>query len=280
MKRSEKPISRKSSESLSQRFSSQRVSTLTKKGSNNGKQRLTRAYPKLTETPRMSLADFKVLSTAYGLEIHFSQRRIPDSLLASVSKRKVIKRKQSNKGLPENTGFVLLTLLSTVVFVGGSVALTGSILLGVIIAAVLPGLWWLITPSQKPKRYGNAILRVSGTPTGRTLMTLKTLPPAQQKRSSQYIKRLPSKSLSTSIALKSTVLCANLPIKVIKKSRSHFLSHFLSPRGFLSAHQISFVFEADNRLKGSEQLCIKGTPQEIQWLYAHLCAQGDIPTEK
>ncbi|MEL6814176.1 MAG: hypothetical protein AAFP03_05095 [Cyanobacteria bacterium J06598_3] len=223
---------------------------------------LTGARPRLTASPQMSFADLKVRHTAYGLELHFSQRRIQESLMVPVARPLT---PADDTLFSEQTALTILAVAATIFFVGGAVAVTGSAGIGLLIAAILPIVFWFIVMPKGPKQYGKAILRVSSVPNGRTLLTLKTLPAPPPLSSSKAHKRLRNKHF----ALKSTVQCANLPVLLI--------SHSLSKRRL---SHLKFVFEAGNKCRGHKRLHITGTRQEIQWLHRHLVQQENMPTAR
>ena len=229
---------------------------------------LTKVRTGLTASPQMSLADFKVVKTEYGLEVHFSQRRIKEDLTEPVAKLKNANADGSEPLIPEPLAISILTIFSTIVFVGGAVVITGSVLIALMIATILPAIFWLITGPKEPKQYGQAILRVSSVPHGRTLLTLKTAPAIKKGRRSQH----GDKFRTQLIAVKNTVHCASLPVHLIKPS---------SPLPFATgSSQMNFVFESGRKFKGNKQLTIAGTQQEIQWLYNHLAQQNDLPLSK
>lgn len=250
MKRYDDPISGQLSEDLSANL----TDALTLSG----------PRPRLTPSPQLSFADLKVRYTPYGLELHFSQRRIRESLAAPVTRQPTPAKPSADDTLfSEQTALTILAIAATIFFVGGAVAITGSAQLGLLIAAILPGFYWLIATPKAPKRYGKAILRVSSVPNGRTLLTLKTLPAAPPLSSSKAHKRLRTKHF----AVKGTVQCANLPVLLVQASpKKRRLSH------------LRFVFESGNKCRGNKQLHITGTRQEIQWLNRHLARQENIST--
>lgn len=257
MKHSDNPapgqLSGQLSEELSTHLSANLIDTIT----------LTGARSRLTASPQMSFADLKVRHTPYGLELHFSQRRIRESLAAPVTQRaKPTTPADGDTLFSEQTGLTILGIAATIFFVGGGVAITGSAVVGILIATILPVIFWLIATPKAPKRYGKAILRVSSVPNGRTLLTLKTIPPAPPLSSSKAHKRMRTKHF----AVKGTVQCSNLPVLLVAASlKKRRLSH------------INFVFEPGNKCRGNKQIRITGTRQEIQWLNRHLAQQKHMP---
>lgn len=227
---------------------------------------LAQVRPGLTAVPQMSLADFRVYSTPYGLEVHFCQRRIRENLVTVPPQiGSALLSTAGETAQPshffDNGRMLLLTLVSTVVFVGGAVVVTGSVVSGVIVAALLAIVLEWVAAARRPKSYGKAILRISRLSNGRTLLALKTMPPELVMLRSPNSHRPRIKK----VAVKSTVHCANLPVSVIKTS---------SVRSLVSnARQINFIFERGNQLQGSHQLRIVGNRQEIRWLCQHISAK-------
>lgn len=204
--------------------------------------------PGLTRRARTVRADFQVRSTPQIIEVQFSQHRIRECLVASVP-----------EGEPTRTAvFYALVVLTTIVFVGGAVALTGSIVFGVIVAALLPGFYVLITTSKSNKLYGRkAILKLVHTPDGRLLLTLLSASKSQSSRPA-------SDPLSTTLHI------SQMPVHSVQSGPIILLSE-TNP----FCHQVSFTLMGTQSHRPN-QLRITGSRQEIRWLCRHLEWWGHV----
>lgn len=198
--------------------------------------------PGLSRFSRTVRADFKVRSTPQAIEVQFSRHRIRESLVANVP--------ESDR--PRSTALALLVILTTVVFVGGAVAFTGSILLGIIVAALLPIPYALIaSPKGNRSRCRQAILKLVHTPDGQLLLTLMTAAKSSRAR--------------TATSLSETMLhVSQIPVYSVQSGPIVAFSAD-SPL----CYQVSFTFSGSpsGRLA---QLRITGSRQEIRWLCNHL----------
>lgn len=226
-----------------------------------------RAY---TLTPQMSFSDFKIRATPNKLEIHCLQHRIRENL--------------EENYVPPLDGLELgaLTVISTIVFVGGSVALSGSILLGFLIATALPillsMLLRLMAFPPPPMSNHKAILRLTkGSKSGskhRALLSLTTLP-VQKKSIQQRViqrKKLSAWGNSSSAVLlaESKLHFSQVAVRAVKLSPILSLS---SKAGFI-CYQVSFLL-GDRHSPHYKQLRITGTYPEIKWLSHHLSQWGN-----
>ncbi|MEL6778121.1 MAG: hypothetical protein AAFO06_12775 [Cyanobacteria bacterium J06597_16] len=224
---------------------------------------LVGAPRKLTTTPQMSFSDFRAYRTPHGLEVYFPQQRIQEQLSSPVPLLKLHNLKEIKKSREDLLGLPLSTIVATIFFVGGAVAVTGSPIFGIIVAAVLPGLLWIIESLKEDEPQGKTVLKITAGRDGQPLLTLRTVSPTQHKSSS-----LPKRKKN--ISLKSTVHCVSLPISTIKTAYASFsIGH---------SSQVIFTFKVGQQLRGYDQLTITGTRKEIQWLHRHLRQQQRFPT--
>lgn len=220
---------------------------------------LTKVRPGLSRSPQTIRADFKVQSSDQVLKIQFSQHRIRETLLPLTSE-------SHSWG---NVRLGVLTILCTVVFVGGAVAFTGLIWLGVVVAAILPVLFGLAVPPTTVQPVRIASLALTHSPDGRTLLSLSTapLPPRSRRQNS-------AKSASS---LKDTHHLFNLPLRGVRLAPTRW--HSLSQGESLSvcfsplSCQISLVLY-EHQSRRINRLRIGGTRQEILWLCNHLSQWG------
>ncbi len=226
-----------------------------------------RAY---TLTPQMSFSDFKIRATPDKLEIHCLQHRIRENLEESY--------------VPPLDGLELgaLTAISTIVFVGGSVALSGSILLGFLIAAALPIFLSILLrliafpPPQMSNR--KAILRLTkGSKSGskhRALLSLTTLPVQKKSIQKRILQRKKLSAWGTSSSAvplaESKLHFSQVTVSAVKLSPVLSLS---SKAGFI-CYQVSFLI-SDRYPHHDRQLRITGTYPEMKWLSHHLSQWGN-----
>lgn len=226
---------------------------------------LSRVRPGLSSVPQTIRADFKVRSSAQELEIQFSQHRLRENLFPILSE----------DSLDESTIFGFWAVLSTVVLVGGAVALTNSIWFGVVVAAILPIFFGLAAfPKKAPEAKCNRVvnLKLSSTPHGHTLLGLTTAPPPPKKGETQQSTGIP----------KSTRHFSKMPLRAVKLAPTRWhslvqgesLSVCFSP---LSCHVSFMLYE--HRSRRINRLRIAGSRQDIQWLYHHLSQWGYVSIE-
>ena len=210
---------------------------------------LSRVHPGLSRSSRMVRADFKVRSATQVFEVQFSQHRLREHLAVTIPQSE-----QSEVAL------YALVALSTLVFVGGAVALTGSVVFGLVVAALLPGFYALIT-ATKNNRFcrQKAILKLTHTPDGHLLLTLMTTP----KRRAVH----PAASAITTIHL------SQAPVHAIQSGPTMMLSETS-----LFCHQVNFTLLGPQSRR-LNQLRIAGSRQEIRWLCRHLEAWGQMPRD-
>ncbi len=186
----------------------------------------------LTTRPQNSLADFKLRTTPYGLEVQFEQRRVRKGLVFTASPQEATK----------SSGLSWRFALATVAIVGGAVAITSSAIFGVVMAAALPVLYRVVKSEQDKESDRLVTLRFVNAPNGRTLLTMTTLP-AARGRSPRH--------------LRPTVHFANRAVRLI------------SARTYMMGGQVSLMLHESDR-NGKNKLRITGSRQEIRWLHARI----------
>ncbi|WP_121970159.1 hypothetical protein [Leptolyngbya sp. BC1307] len=220
---------------------------------------LTQVRPGLSRSPQTIRADFKVQSSDQVLKIQFSQHRIREALFPVTSESRSW----------DSVSLGVLTVLCTVVFVGGAVIFTGAVWPGVMVAAVLPIFFGLAVPPIRVQPVRMASLAISRSPDGRTLLSLSTapLPPRSHLQNSSKSAR----------HLKGTHHLFNMPLRSIKLAPTRWhsllqgesLSVCLSP---LSCQISLTLYEHQSRR--INRLRIGGTRHEILWLCNHLSQWG------
>lgn len=201
---------------------------------------LVRVRPGLTSSPQLSLADLQISPTSYSLEIKFSLNRVRGNLMSTA-----IRARANDK----STRLTLLSVVGMALFVGGSVMLTGSAMFGMIVAVILPVLFWFVTLSEKPTANDEAKLRLVNAPNGRTLLSLSAASVGQH-------------DLKNSV--KNSVYIANLPVRLF------------SAKTTLNGGQVSFTVYPDDPRIG-DQIHIVGSRKEVRWLHARIAqwSQGN-----
>jgi hypothetical protein len=198
---------------------------------------LTKVRSGLTAHPQTMLSDFRLYPTSYGLEIRLPLKRIRGNLIESATKVDFVDETQ--------LGWLVLVVLF---FVGGSVALTGSVVMGVIVAGVLPGLLWLAAPLvQAESGYGSlqeggreATLRLVNAPNGQTLLSL---------------------SSAASNGSKRVIYFSHLSVRLVSATMT------------FTGGRVSFTVYSETPRKGT-QLHIRGSRQEVGWLHARIARWG------
>lgn len=204
--------------------------------------------PGLTRRSRTVCADFKVRSAPNIIEVQFSQHRIQEGLVAPMP-----------EGEPtRNAVFYALVALTTIVFVGGAVALTGSIVFGIITATLLPAFYALITASKSNKlSRRKATLKLVHTPDGHLLLTLLSAAKSQNSRSAAGL-------------LPTTLHISQMPVHSIQSGPVILLSE-TNP----FCYQVSFTL-IGSQSHQHNQLRITGSRQEIRWLCHHMEWWGHV----
>ncbi len=198
----------------------------------------------LSLQPQLAYLDFKVNSTPQELRIHFNYSRIQgDKTQTPATPTGMVS--------PEELKTALLMMLA-VTIVGGTVALSGSPLLGFVVALLLPGFYFLMVPyapvvDEPTERL--ASIRLRRDTFGRMFVTLATtpLPKYGLKRHSR----------AQAAFQESQIHFANAPIRMLCSKPGVF-----SPK-------ISFIL-ATNDPKRTEKLAILGSQEEIRWLRVHV----------
>jgi len=200
------------------------------------------AITKFSIHPRRSYSAFRVRATQQKLEIQFPEARITAGIL---SNREATTPAQSLENW-------LSVVLSTVVFVGGTVALTSSVLLGTAVAALLPLVFRKVTTAVDTRR--TAIIRLTPESSDRTFLSLITLLPPTKDRNGK-VNGAPQES---------TLHGSRLSVKRVEISSTLRLMPGYSP---LMA-QLSFSFY--NSTNRCTHIRIVGSCEEIRWVSRQL----------
>ena len=195
-------------------------------------------------TPPLQAAytDFKVSAVSNKLFIQCLESRICEGSVSENARESL-----------ENS---LLAVVGTIIFVGGTVATTGSVMLGIFVAALLPILFRYITNSKREQRMkSQAIIRLSQESRGRTFLSLTTaLKP-----------RWSSVSQAHAPLIESQLHYSRLSVKEVTVTSAFFF--FFNGWNLLGA-KLTFTFY--NHDAPSSRLCVVGSYQEIRWIQRHL----------
>ena len=191
---------------------------------------LTRVRPGLTAAPQTRLTDFKLRPTPYGLEIRLPLSRIRGRLITTMDR----------DDSADSTRLSLFAIVGMALFVGGSVMLTGSAVVGMIVAVALPALFWLAALPEKAVADREATLRLVNAPNGRTLLSMSGAPNRTNTKDVIYFSNLSVRSVSAKTTLRGGQL--------------GFTVYIDNPRG--------------------NQICITGSRQEVRWLHARIVQWG------
>ena len=205
-----------------------------------------------TVHPQFAYKSIRINTTPQKLQVQFPESYVHTGLLASDI---------DSKTPTETVEMWLLTTLGTVVFVGGVVASTGSILAGIVVAALLPVLYRaLVGPPTKRNRV--AKLRVTSEPDGRAFISLTSMGKPTRDRTGRI----------HSSPTESKLHGSRHSIKSVKVSTTVMISSDINP---LKA-KLSFTFHNQNW--HSQSLSIVGSYAEIRWLSHHLSEWGRART--
>jgi len=212
-----------------------------------GKEQPNRSSAKaVTTAPQNAYGGFRIRSTPNKLEIHCLQSYIREGLVV-----------RSHPNPTAQTAILwAIAIFGTFSFVGGTVAITGSVLYGIVIATILPLIFHQLTAPSK-KRQQKAVLRLTNESGGRTFVSLMTI--VMTKR--RHGKRL-------SVPTESTLHCSSLSIKRIKIEPAFLFSFGVDPLG--AAIVITF-----HNAPPKKRLRIVGSYKEMRWLSHHLSKWGD-----
>lgn len=203
----------------------------------------------LTSKPQNSLADFKIRSTDYGLEIQLSQHRLREGAVFTSKPKKA-----------EESELSLLMVAVTVLLVGGTTALTQSKAFGTLVAIAIPIFWKIANPQEDLTRSRTATLRFVNTPNNQTLLSVTSVPTPRfpNLRPHLYSDATPSEV--------STVHFSNLPIELVSAST------------YVVGGQLMLTLRT-RVAPGKSNLRITGTRQEIRWLHARISkwAEATLP---
>ena len=206
----------------------------------------------IAPTPQTLNADFKVNPSFKKLEVQFLAKRLsgqcPVPLESSLTDRL----------FADDFEQIVFIVLGTVVFVGGTVVITGSVFLSIVVATVLPGLYSLLRAATKPqkKRARKAILRLQRTANEHVQLSLTT-----QSLGKRVGKGVAS-AWSCLPAKDSTLHVANLPVTAVKVS-----SRLTLRDGLCGQLRFSVMEKAGNQ---AYHIDIVGTHSQVKWLRNHL----------
>lgn len=203
---------------------------------------LTLVRKGLTHRPQNSLADFKIRSTGYSLEIQFSQGRLRECPIFT-----------PHRDDADGSGLSLLMIATTVLLVGGSVALTQSVWFGIFVAIAIPIFWKLVTPAKVQAQERTATLRFVNTPKDQTFLSLTTAPAKYSRALSEH----PLHHLESVQRDATTIHFSNLPVQLVSAST------------YLVGGQLSLTLYTSDA-HGKNRLRITGTRQEVQWLHSRV----------
>ncbi len=219
-----------------------RQSGMSRFGSSEGQNIVaTPAAQRSSVVPRTVYADFRIKSSSDQISIQFLESRVCAGMADEESDR---------------IEDWLLTVLGTVIFVGGTVATTGSIGLGLIVSGLLPILFRQVVTQRSPKiSQKQAIVRLKRGTLGRTHLSLMSvLMPRRNRTGSAHVSPLESK-----------LHYSRLSVDAVTVAPAFF---FFSDRWKISGAKLTFTFY--NHDAPSSRLCIVGTYQEIRWIHRHL----------
>ena len=202
----------------------------------------TPLLPQVAAPPQIAYADFKVSAVPDRLLIQCLESRICAGIVFDDIENRL-----------ENW---LLAIAGTIVFVGGTVATTGSIASGIIVAALLPVFFKHITTSRKTyKTKRQAIIRLSSESRGRTFLSLTTalLPQSTGARK------------ENTLSIESQLHYSRLSVKDVTVAPAFF---FFFRSWHLFGAKLTFTFY--NHDAPSPRLCVVGSYKEIQWIRRHL----------
>lgn len=195
---------------------------------------------------------FRIRQTPQKLEVRCPESRISEGLIST----------DTDATRTESVELWLSIFLALVVFVGGSVAITGSIWVGVAIAAILPLLFHLLVGKRDQANH-IAILRITDESEGRAFVSLMTVNRPTREQNG---------NLNSSPA-QSKLHASRLSIKDVKVS----YTLRLVPRQSPLMTQVSFTFH--NPSVHCRRLRIVGSYQEMRWLSCHFAQWGHMRTQ-
>lgn len=189
---------------------------------------------------KTAYADFRVTFAPDRLSIRFLESRVCEGI--------------SDDAEDSAEGW-LMAVLGTVIFVGGTVAITGSIVLGIVIAALLPIVYrQVFTPKHaSTTTRKQAIIRLSRESKGRTFLSLTTALMSKQGRAGN----------TTVSPIESKLHYSRLSVKTVTVAPTFFLDGWK-----IFGAKLTFTFY--NHDAPSSRLCVAGTYQEIRWIQRHL----------
>lgn len=203
-----------------------------------------------TATPYRQLAysTFRVRPTAEKIEVQCLASSVQEGLTGA----------EAEDGLLDSLETWVAIIIGTVVFVGGIMVVTGSLPAALVVAAMLPILFYALTGAEKESDR-IAILRLTSASEGRTFAALTTMKRPVRNRLGKV----------NSVPDSSKLHYSRLAIKNVKVSPTLVLSLGKNP---LIA-QLSFTFH--NHDAPCKRLSIVGTYAEMRWLAHHLSQWGN-----
>ncbi|MGB3765486.1 MAG: hypothetical protein WA947_02920 [Phormidesmis sp.] len=199
---------------------------------------------KLSRQPQTAYLDFKVNLTHQELKIRLNYDRIAgDKTQGRAAPAGMVS--------PEELKTALL-LVVAVTLIGSTVALTGSALLGFVVALLLPGFYFLMfpyVPAADESLDRQASIRIRRDSFGRMFITLATTPLPNHEST--------RRNRAQTAFIESRIHFANVPVRLL-----------CTKPGFFSS-KISFIL-ATNDPKRTEKVAILGSQEEIRWLRVHV----------
>ncbi|MGB3789053.1 MAG: hypothetical protein WA949_13665 [Phormidesmis sp.] len=202
------------------------------------------ASREVTIAPQTAYADFRIKSAPDKFSIQCLESRICEG---------IVSERDAGKSLAN----WLLAILATITFVGGAVAATGSVGLGIVVAALLPIFFRLVTAPKRDQRTTRkrAIIRFGRELNGRTSLSLTTALMSKRDRTGK-VNASPTES---------RLHYSRLSVKNVTIAPAFF---FFLGGWNLSGAKLTFTFY--NHDAPSSRLCVVGSYQEIRWIHRHL----------
>ncbi len=211
------------------------------------------ASREVTVAPQTAYADFRIKSAPDKFSIQCLESRICEGIV-------------SEPDAGESLASWLLAVLATITFVGGTVAATGSVGLGLVVAALLPIFFRLITMPKRNQRTTRkqAIIRFGRELNGRTSLSLTTALMSKRDRTGK-VNASPTES---------KLHYSRLSVKNVTIAPAFF---FFLGGWNLSGAKLTFTFY--NHDAPSSRLCVVGSYQEIRWIHHHLLRWSRVGSE-
>ncbi|MEL6157711.1 MAG: hypothetical protein AAFR18_00650 [Cyanobacteria bacterium J06627_32] len=218
------------------------------------RQNFARTPKNVTPSPQRSFADITLHSTPSKLEIHCPESYIREGLISA----------HSANAFPDSIELWIAVIAGTVVFVGGSLVVTGSFLCAIAVAALLPILFHELT-APHPRARKKAIIRLNDAADSRTFVSVTTLILPKRSRT----------GIANGIPTESTLHCSRMSIKNIKIAPALVLAPGVHPLGA----EIIFTFHNQTARTGN-RLRLVGSYQSMRWLSQQLSAWGTARSQR